>query len=254
MNTITLFMFLLPIANVISAFRMSNTSGQVIVVILLIGSIFAWSVMITKYMDLKTALKASNQFFSAYKNTSHPMALFLKRRKSFTTDQYLTSPLYILYQATCRNAAQLMKLHETDMAELFREENDKNNPALKEYQMRSVRNSVDQMLSEQALDLEKHMIILATAATAAPFLGLLGTVWGVMDAFGGLALSASATLAAVAPGVSGALLTTVVGLLVALPSVIGYNILTGRIRKLSNIMERFAQELMADIERDFVRE
>jgi len=84
-----------------------------------------------------------------------------------------------------------------------------------------------------------------------PFLGLLGTVWGVMEAFGAMANSGSALLSAVAPGIAGALLTTVVGLLVALPSSIGYNMLTTRIRRLAVQMDNFSQEFAADVQKQF---
>ncbi|MFC1461163.1 MotA/TolQ/ExbB proton channel family protein [Verrucomicrobiota bacterium] len=248
MNMILFMPWLFPVANVVSAFRLSNASGRGIVVILLIGSIFAWSIMVTKFAQLKAARAESERFLSAYKNAGHPLALFLKRQK------YPASPLYALYQATCRNVGQFLKLPAASTAELFLEKEGEGKRILKERDMRSMRNLTDQLLSEQALDLEKHMVILATAATVAPFLGLLGTVWGVMDAFGGFALSSYATLSAVAPGVSGALLTTVVGLVVALPSLIGYNILIGRIRRLTLMMEHFVQELMADIERHFLQE
>jgi biopolymer transport protein TolQ len=95
------------------------------------------------------------------------------------------------------------------------------------------------------------MGLVATAASTAPFLGLLGTVWGVMEAFGGMALGGTAMLSAVAPGISGALLTTVVGLLVALPSVVGYNLLSDSIRRISVEMDNFVDELMADVERQY---
>ena len=106
---------------------------------------------------------------------------------------------------------------------------------------------------EQIIQLEKNVVVLATAVTAAPFLGLMGTVWGVMDAFGGLAIQGTATLSAVAPGISGSLIATLAGLIVALPSLIGYNMLTSRIRILSTMMEHFAEELMTDLERHSLR-
>jgi biopolymer transport protein ExbB/TolQ len=95
------------------------------------------------------------------------------------------------------------------------------------------------------------MGVLATAVSACPFLGLLGTVWGVMDAFGGMATSGAAMLSAVAPGISGALLTTVVGLIVALPSSIGYNMLTSRIRRLAVQMDNFSQEFVASVQQHY---
>ena len=95
---------------------------------------------------------------------------------------------------------------------------------LNEVQVRGVRNVAERIDGRPVLLLENSMGLLATAVTTAPFLGLLGTVWGVMESFGGMAVTGSAMLSAVAPGISGALLTTVVGLLVALPSAIGYNV------------------------------
>ena len=91
------------------------------------------------------------------------------------------------------------------------------------------------------------MGLLATAVSAAPFLGLLGTVWGVMDAFSGMADSGSAALSAVAPGISGALLTTIIGLIVALPSMIGYNLLSSKIRHIAVQMDNFSQEFVSRI-------
>ena len=86
----------------------------------------------------------------------------------------------------------------------------------------------------------------------APFLGLLGTVWGVMDAFGGIARAGSANLAAMAPGVSGALITTVVGLLVAIPAMFGYNFLVVSVRSEIVKAENFAAELASEIEHRYV--
>ena len=109
-------------------------------------------------------------------------------------------------------------------------------------------------LSQQRLLLENNLGILGTMAAIAPLVGLLGTVWGVMDAFAGMAASGNAALSAVAPGISGALLTTIVGLLVALPSMIGYNLLSSKIRSLSVQMDNFAQEYISAIQNSYVIE
>ena len=124
---------------------------------------------------------------------------------------------------------------------------------LDEVQVSAIRNVSERTMADQALLLENRMGLLATAASTAPFLGLLGTVWGVMEAFGGMAVSGSAMLSDVAPGISGALVTTVVGLLVALPSAIGYNLLSDQVRRFSVEMDNFTQELASDIERHYLR-
>ena len=234
-----LFRLNLPLADMLSSFRMSNSAGQVIVLILFAGSIFAWSVMATKFMELRKAARSARQFAALYRKNRHPLELFAQQ------PALPGNPLSALYDAVCRDLARTLQIPAA--ADLLR-------PAapLREHQAQALRNLAEQVMAEQALQLERQMIVLATAVTAAPFLGLLGTVWGVMDAFGGLALSGMATMAAVAPGVSGALLTTVVGLCVALPSAIGYNFLTGKIRQLNISMEHFAQEFLADIEQHCV--
>jgi biopolymer transport protein ExbB/TolQ len=97
--------------------------------------------------------------------------------------------------------------------------------------------------------MEKLMIILAISAVVGPLLGLLGTVWGIMNAFNAMALSGSPSLLIVAPGIAGALITTVVGLLVAIPSVAAYNIFLSRIRRMGAVMDDFAGELTSAIRR-----
>ena len=118
-------------------------------------------------------------------------------------------------------------------------------------QLDAITSLADREMADQILAMEANTNILATAVSCAPFLGLLGTVWGVMDGFGGMAAAGSATLSAVAPGISAALLTTIVGLVVALPSVIGYNILAGHIRTITIQMESFTQEFGAAIHRAY---
>ncbi len=239
--------YLFPMANVIEAFLESNASGKILVLILLVGSVFAWSIMLTKFAELRAALLNSGRFTAAYKISKQPLALLIKGAKQ------PPSPPYAVYLDICRNVKKAARISDDDLA-AFRGEGAGMGRMLKEYELKSIRNLSDQLLAERMLDLETHMGILSMAATAAPFLGLLGTVWGVMDAFGGLARAGTATMSAVAPGVSGALLTTVVGLVVALPSMIGYNMLVGKIRRLTLLTERFVQELMADIERQFLGE
>jgi hypothetical protein len=156
-------------------------------------------------------------------------------------------PLYMMYRAACRTLHGLIEARGINPAEWFGGQPTDSMPKLNDADMKIVRNIIDQTVDEQVIQMEKNVVVLATAVTAAPFIGLMGTVWGVMDAFGGLAIQGTATLSAVAPGISGSLIATLAGLIVALPSLIGYNMLTSRIRILSTMMEHFAEELMADL-------
>ena len=114
--------------------------------------------------------------------------------------------------------------------------------------MGHVENALQRSVGQETISYESKMVVLGSIVTGAPFLGLLGTVWGVMDAFGSMALQSSATLQNLAPGVSGALLTTVAGLLVAIPSVFGYNFLLTQTKLLVTELENFASALADRIE------
>jgi biopolymer transport protein TolQ len=115
-----------------------------------------------------------------------------------------------------------------------------------------VQAAMERAVGEAALKLESQMIILSTAVSGAPFLGLLGTVWGVMDAFAGIAIAGNANLSAMAPGISGSLITTIVGLLVAIPAMFGYNFLVTTVRSMLVQADNFAAEFSSEIEHCYV--
>ena len=233
----------LPVAGVMFAFRESNWSGKGIVVLLFIGSIFVWSIMAAKAKELLAAKTQSTDFLDAYRRQKHPSAIFASQR------QYPSSPLYAVYHSTCGVLRRELKSVATGKDGVKVGVGSSASVSVDAAGLKAVSNMAERTVADQALLLESGMGLLATTTSTAPFLGLLGTVWGVMDSFSGMAMSGSAMLSAVAPGISGALLTTVVGLLVALPSSIGYNFLTGRIRRLVVQTDNFAQELVLDVER-----
>jgi biopolymer transport protein TolQ len=109
-------------------------------------------------------------------------------------------------------------------------------------------NALQRSVANQTLVYESNLVFLASIVSSAPFFGLLGTVWGVMEAFGSVALQPVATVQTHAPGVSGALLSTVAGLLVAIPSLLGYNFMLSRMRRMTVELENFASSLADRIE------
>ena len=203
--------------------------------------------MITKIIELFRAARESQDFLIAYRKDPHPVSLFLKRRG------YNASPLYAVYEKTCESLGSSLEARGADPAELFMGGIGSTLQRLGQMPISAIRNVSQRTMADRALMLEENMGFLATAVSAAPFLGLLGTVWGVMVSFSAIK-GASAMLSEVTPGISGALLTTVVGLVVALPSSIGYNVITTQIRRLRVMMDNFAQELMSDVERHFLHE
>lgn len=237
----------LPVADFVTAFRMSSfISGKLIVLILFVFSIVAWSVMAAKYVELKRAASSSSRFLAAFRSDNHPLSLYVKGV------MFPGSPLYKVYEAGCLALGGELSGGRSAGGELFNGSLRLEGRCLSPFQIEVVRRVTERTVADEALELESKMGMLATAVSASPMLGLLGTVWGVLDAFGAMAAVGAANLAAVAPGISAALLTTVVGLLVAIPSAIGYNLLASRIRKLAVQMDNFAQEFVAALQRTFV--
>ena len=242
---------MMPLAmnSMIESFMTSNwLSGKAIVIILIVASIMAWTVMVSKYRELRQAERGSLRFLNAFRREAHPLAIFV-RRQSVTE-----SPLARIYEAGCSTLGAEVGEGGKGGAELFAADPELQRIKLNSLQIEVVRRATERTVADQALMLENRMGILMTAVSASPLLGLLGTVWGVLDAFVEMSHGGMVNLSKVAPGISGALLTTVIGLLVALPSSIGYNILAGHIRGLAVQMDNFAQELVAELQREYGRD
>ena len=113
---------------------------------------------------------------------------------------------------------------------------------------------MENTVAREALRLESGLIMLAVAVSGAPFLGLLGTVWGVMSAFSYVAMKGHADLMTMAPGVAAALITTVAGLLVAIPSMFGYNWLIHNLKVNTVELDNFAQEFASRMETEYLKD
>lgn len=223
----------------------STLPGWVICGVLGVLSICSWAVLASKWHLLARATRANRSFNRRFRESSHPLAMFLTR------ERVELSPLYHIYHAACRELAFYL-VGEEEPGRTFASRL-QGAGRISPSQMGVVRNAMERAVGEAALRLERRMGTVATVLAAAPFLGLLGTVWGIMDSFAELVKAGQgAGLSALAPGVSAALLTTIVALVVAVPSLIGYNILVGRIRALIVRMDNFASELNGLMDRHFV--
>jgi biopolymer transport protein TolQ len=242
-----LLLLLLPTlasGGLLFAFEHATVAGKLVLLLLAIVSIFSWSVMITKLRVIQFARKQNARFLAAFRQDRQPLRLFEKHAR------FSGSPNFNVYRAGCQEVA-FHVLGSAEVDETFKARlgiADKISPA----QMGAVTAAMERAVGETALDLESQMILLATAVSGSPFLGLLGTVWGVMDAFTGVATAGTASLGAMAPGVSGALITTVTALCVAIPAMFGYNFLVTSIRSLIVEMDNFAAELASEFEHKFV--
>ncbi len=240
---ITDMLLTMPCASLFSLMLKMDQPGVVICLLLFGGSIYAWSIMVSKLISLSSARNESLAFLRRYRAMKHPAELYLD-----TTRRSTLAPLQAVYDQACAALEAVLDVQGIE-AEHLHAEGGLSRVPLSDRQIRSVQNAAERMVADQALLLESSIGYLASAASMAPFLGLLGTVLGVMGAFGSMAGSGTALLSEVAPGIASALMTTVVGLFVALPSSIGYNILSDRVRQLTVMMDNFAQELVGDLER-----
>lgn len=228
----------------IYAFEQSTLPGRVVLFALFLASIFSWTVMWTKFRMIQRAQRRRNEFLALFRTDRQPLRIYTDRMR------FEGAPVFAVYRAGCRELTyQLLGSAEVD--ETFRGRLD-TAPKISPAQMRVVGSAMERAVGETALKLEAQMIVLATVVSGAPFLGLLGTVWGVMDTFSDVAKAGSANLAAMAPGVSAALITTVTGLLVAIPAMFGYNYLVTTLRGIIVELDNFAAELASEFEHKYV--
>lgn len=123
-----------------------------------------------------------------------------------------------------------------------------NNPSPEFHDEKAFRRVIEKSSSSELIGLEKHLSFLATTASATPFIGLFGTVWGIMNAFRGIGASGTASLAAYAPGIAEALITTAAGLAAAIPALIGYNYFIRKVRMMDRTIEEFKEDLIVKFE------
>ncbi|MDB6064804.1 MAG: MotA/TolQ/ExbB proton channel [Pedosphaera sp.] len=216
----------------------ATIEAKVIIFCLLIFSIVAWSVMITKALQMRRATKLNLYFGSEFKSQKNVLGMFDRRL------QVDGCPLFMVYKVGSMELDTRLKNITGDGRKKF--------VSLKG--MEHVKRSLENTVAQESLKLESGLILLAIAVSGAPFLGLLGTVWGVMSTFGHIAQQGSATMSAMAPGVSAALITTVAGLLVAIPSMFGYNWLVHNLRVLTVELDNFAQELVSKMETEYLED
>jgi len=221
--------------NVIQVFLRSDPVGQVITVMLGLFSIFAWSVMLGKSSELNRLRQLNHQFEQRLRDERKLLDLpesFRSRRAIPYADLFADA-----VESYWRAAAIGQEKGEDSL----------------QARLEHAENAIARALARQTLRYEENMVWLATMVTVAPFMGLLGTVWGVMESFSAVSVMQTASIQTLAPGVSAALLTTIAGLVVAIPSVVGYNVLLNKTKVLSTEIENYASTLADRIELEMTK-
>jgi biopolymer transport protein TolQ len=222
--------YIFATTNLWEVFVRCDPVGQVLTVGLAIFSIIAWAVMIGKRNDLKQ-LRDLNHAFEQHLRDQRTL---LDLPESYRQKRVIPyADLFADAVEAYSRAADIGREKGIDTSR---------------YRLEHTENALQRALARQVLRYESSMIFLATIVSGAPFLGLLGTVWGVMEAFGAMGQQTSASIQALAPHVSSALLTTIAGLVVAIPSVFGYNYLLNTTRRLTTELENYASALADRIE------
>ncbi len=201
--------------------------GFVVIAILVVMSVLSWAVAFSKRGALSAAAKVDRRMRRTFRKTDKLGDM------SAIASQLGEGPLATVFHYGYREVAQQVNKHGTIA-----------NPA-------SVDRALALAISEESSRLQRNLGLLSTTASSAPFVGLFGTVWGVLEAFRGLGQSTGATLRAVAPGIAEALLATALGLFAAIPALIFYNIFASRIRAMRTSMQEFALEFFNVAERDY---
>lgn len=198
-----------------------------VLAILLALSVLSWTIIFSKWNRLKSARAANQQFLRAFRKSPSMDAV------AVASEQFRISPLVTVFDFGYAEVERQVKARGTLTNKL------------------ALERTLQLGISEEVARLERSMNWLATTATVSPFIGLFGTVWGIIRAFGALGTAGSASLRAVAPGISEALVATAFGLAAAIPAAVFYNYFGSVIRENGTRMEDFTLEFLNMAERSF---
>lgn len=201
--------------------------GKTVLVILLLFSVFSWTVIYAKWVSFGRARRESERFLKTFRKSQRLSDV------AAVLDHFHNAPLAAVFAAGLQEVEHQLSRdnpgHLTSTA--------------------SVQRALQIAANEQVAEMERLLSGLATTATTTPFIGLFGTVWGIIDAFHGLGTAGGASLRAVAPGISEALIATAAGLFAAIPAVIFYNHFLHQLRQFAGSMDNFALEFLNLAER-----
>ncbi len=232
------------ITETIGFFYMLSHAGLVVklvIILLLFFSITSWTIIFIKFMYIKRTIKESADFIDIFWQCHNLTDAFAKAKSLRSSP--IARIFIAAYMEIARSDRQNKEKKPVKLTENF-------NVKI----ISSVKRTLNRSISAEVRRLVQLVPFLATAGNTAPFIGLFGTVWGIMDTFQGIGLSGSASLAVVAPGISEALIATAAGLAVAIPSVIAYNYFTDKIRVLDSELRSFSSDLLNIMEWDIQKQ
>ncbi|MBA4321781.1 MAG: protein TolQ [Odoribacter sp.] len=218
---------------------------QFVLLLLLFFSVVSWAIIFMKYRSIKKVKRENDLFLDAYMKSNKLSDIFPESKK------YKNSSIAEVFQAGYTELVKITKVIRESAS--VKETDELTGAHLEMKGIDNVERALNRACSSEATKLESTLGFLATTGSASPFIGLFGTVWGIMDTFRAIGTRGSATLAVVAPGISEALIATAAGLAAAIPAVIFYNYYLNMIKNMTMEMDNFASEVLNIIERYYVK-
>jgi biopolymer transport protein TolQ len=204
--------------------------AKVVLAILLLFSIVSWALIVEKWWQFRRVRRQTLGFMKVFREGRRPSAVHIAARK------LRESPLAQVYVAAYGEISGVPDVIDSVV--------DDGEEGLPSERLDAVNRAMRRSAAVELAQLERYLPFLATTASATPFIGLFGTVWGIMSSFHGISSQGSASLAVVAPGISEALIATAAGLAAAIPAVIGYNYFLNRVRHWATELEGFILDLL----------
>ncbi len=229
-------------------FRETSATAKVVLAVLLLFSLISWIIIFAKYLKLSRVSRQSEKFVTFFRKS--------KRFSEVNTiaGQLTDTPLTTLFKAGYAELDAQIKAvrpEESPVTTIAMQPPAAQAGKLLIKNISGVERALERAIGVEVSRLTSHMTFLATTASACPFIGLFGTVWGIMQSFRAIGQTGSTSIAAVAPGISEALVNTAAGLAAAIPALIFYNYFMGKVRAQRAGMEDFALEFINLAERNF---
>jgi biopolymer transport protein TolQ len=212
---------------------------QAVLYVLILFSVLSWGIIFYKLRQIRVARRQSERFIEIFWDTKNLTTIH-------TSSQELKqSPVAHVFRAGYQELLRLTRVKRQNPGEVAMD--------TELGGIDNVERAMKRATNQEITRLERALTFLATTASATPFIGLFGTVWGIMTAFRGLSVTQSSSIQAVAPGIAEALIATATGLVAAIPAVVAYNHFARQIRVLSAEMENFSSEFLNIAERHFLK-
>ncbi len=221
---------------ILKFFLQTGWVAKIVLATLLLFSLASWSVILAKWRELSAAQRVSDRFVRVFRKASR------LNEAAEAAPQHRASPLSAMFQAGYTELEANIKAARRSAGP---------EAALKVRSLNGVSRSLERAIGSEQERLQRGLPLLATTASVTPFIGLFGTVWGIMNTFHAIGVTGSTSIVTVAPGIAEALVNTAAGLLAAIPAVIAYNHLLSRVRHIRRRMDDFGLEFLNLVERNF---